>query len=200
MKFEPSYDIYGEPNPYRSKMKELCNSYNERIKAIMSGTNDNFNHLEIGSPIQKLIDAGFPDLPIQVSVQTLTVKVSQENHPFKLLDILHMPEFVCDPIAVFRSATTVADRKVFLTEMEADGVNILVVIQPYQIFKGVTVNSIRSIYPKNNIKPVLEWICLHRLMEYCNQEKILKWLSKHQYNPGDVTKLLEDSVKLINSM
>ena len=54
--------------------------------------------------------------------------------------------------------------------------------------------------PKDNIRPVLEWVCVNNLMEYCDKQKILKWFDKHQYNPGDVIKLLKDCVKVINEM
>ena len=111
-----------------------------------------------------------------------------------------LSEYVCRPIAVFRSATSMDDTKVILTEMEAEGINIFVVVRPNQEYKGVLVNDIRSIYPKDNIRPVLEWICVHNLMEYCDKQKILKWLDKHQYNPDEVTKLIKDSTKIINDM
>lgn len=34
-------------------------------------------------------------------------------------------------------------------------------------------------------------------MEYCDKEKILSWLSKHQYIPDEVTKLIKDCTKIV---
>lgn len=175
-------------------------SYNERLKVILAGDNTDFRPLDIGCPHKCLLNCGLPNLPIQVSVKILTGKSSQANHPFKVSDIIHLPEYVCFPIAVFRSATSTDDIKVVLTEMEAKGVNIIVVIRPYQEYKGVLVNDIRSIYPKDNIKPILEWITVNNLMEYCDKQKILNWLGKHQYNPDEVTKLIKDCTNIVNEM
>ncbi len=174
--------------------------YNERLRQILSGNNKDFSPLDIGCPHKCLIDCGLPILPIQVSVKTLTTKAVQSNHPYKLSDLAHLPEYVCRPIAVFRSATSMDDTKVILTEMEANGVNIIVIIRPNQIYKGYAVNDIRSMYPKDNIKPILEWICVINLLEYCDKQKILDWLSKHQYNPDEVTKLIKDCTKIIQEI
>lgn len=181
-------------------IRATCDSYNERLKVILAGGNTDFRPLDIGCPHICLLNCGLPNLPIQVSVKILTGKASQSNHPFKVSDLIHLPEYICQPIAVFRSATSMDDTKVILTEMEAEGVNIIVVIRPSQQYKGLLVNDIRSIYPKDNIAPILEWISVHNLMEHCHKQKILNWLGKHQYNPGEVTKLIKDCTKIIQEM
>ncbi|RZL23438.1 MAG: hypothetical protein EOO96_23625 [Pedobacter sp.] len=141
-----------------------------------------------------------PNLPIQISHRILTGKVIQDNHPFELKDVIHLPECLANPIAVFLSATTAGDVKVVLTEMEADGINIVVIIKPARKVKDAIVNDVRSIYPRSKIRPILEWISRNDLMEYCDKEKILKWLTKHQYNPGEVNKLLKDCTNIISKM
>src|SRR3954453_20445896 len=120
--------------------------------------------LDIGCPHKCLLNCGLPNLPIQVSVKILIRKSSQSNHPFRFSDIIHLPEYVNRPIAVFRSATSMDDTKVILTEMEAAGINIIVVIRPNQQYRKVFVNDIRSIYPKDNVRPILEWISVYNLM------------------------------------
>lgn len=180
--------------------KAICNTYNERLKNIIRGDNKDFTAIDLGCPSEALLESGLPLLPIQTSVKTLTTKAAQQNHPFKLVDIVHLPDYIREPIAIFRSATSVDDCKVVLTEMESDGVNIVVIVKPYVNYKGFLVNDIRTLFPRDNIKPILEWISINNLMEYCNKQKILKWLSKHQYNPDEVTKLLKDCTKIIEKI
>lgn len=184
----------------RDTINGITNVYNERLKSILSDSNTDFSPLDLGCPHKSLLNSGLPNQPIQVSVRILKGKSKQENHPFKLPDIAHLPNYLATPIAVFRSATTVSDTKVILTEMESNGVNILVIISPNREYKGVLINDIRSIYPKDNIKPILEWICKDNLLEYFDKQKILNWLSKHQYNPDEVTKLIKDCTKIIQEM
>lgn len=188
-----------EPEELKVYAKCVNDSYNERLKPIIAEINKNFAPLELGWPCEALLTAGLPALPIQISVKILVGKKSQANHPFKLPEVSHLPDFISDPIAIFRSASTVEDRKVILTEMESDGANILVIIAPSKNYTGKEINDVRSIYPKNNPSAVLGWIEAN-LMEYCNKQKILKWLSKHQSNSDEVTKLLKDCTKIIENL
>ncbi len=181
-------------------IRAVNNTYNERLKVILAGANTDFTPLDLGCPSSILLETGLPNLPIQIAVNKLMIKKDQDNHPFKLLDVIHLPEFISTPIAIFRSATKVEDVKVVLTEMECDGVNIVVIISPNQYYKGYNVNSIRSLYPKDNIKAILGWIAEDNLLEYAHKEKFLNWLGKQQSNSADVTRLIKDSAKIIEDL
>jgi len=180
------------------KVREINDLFNDRLKLLLTGNKQNFSHLDIGYPSGCLLECSLPNLPIEVSVRVVKGKANQSNHPFKISDITHLPDSVCNPIAVFRSATSMDDTKVILTDLEANGVNIIVVIKPNCSYARKIVNDIRSIYPKDNIKAILEWICIYNLMEYYDKQKILNWLSKHQYNADEVTKLIKESTNLVN--
>lgn len=179
-------------------IRATSETFNGRLKAIQSGANNDFSPLDIGCPSKNLLSAGLPNLPIQVSVRRLIAKKSQDNHPFKLADIIHLPEYLNDPIAVFRSMSTVDDVKVILTEMECNGFNILVIVAPNRNYNGYDVNDIRSIYPKDNIKPILEWIVTYDLLEYADKEKLLNWLGKRQSNSAEVAQLIKEATKIIS--
>lgn len=101
-------------------IREICNAFNERLKLILNGTNDNYAPLELGNPCKALINCGVPDIPIQMAVQRLVDKKLQSNHPFSLVSVVHMPDYLAEPIAVFQSKTR-TDCKVILTEMEEKG-------------------------------------------------------------------------------
>lgn len=161
----------GADNPTISR-KQVCDAYNERLKVILNGTNGNYAPLELGNPSKELINCGIPDIPIQMSVQRLVDKKLQSNHPFSLASVAHMPDYLAEPIAVFQSKTR-DDCKVILTEMENKGVNMVVVIEMNKLCGGMEVNSVRSVYPKDNIRDILQWIAQAGLLEYVHKEKIL---------------------------
>ena len=107
-----------------------------------------------------------------------------------------MPDHLAEPIAIFQSKTR-NDCKVILTEMEDKGINMVVVIELKKLCGKQEVNSVRSVYPKDNVLDVLQWIAEYELLEYVNKEKILNWFCKQQSNSADVTKLIKDCTKVI---
>ena len=181
----------------QGNLRQINDAFNERLRLLISGNNIDYRVLELGNPSPILLQAGFPDLPIQMSVQRLIDKKLQSNHPFKLVSVIHMPESLAVPVAVFQSKTR-AGSKVLLTDMEHQGINIVVAIECNKE-KGIAlINDVRSVYPKDNIKDIFRWIVEDGLMEYHEKEKILNWIGKQQSNSAEVTSLIEDTVKLIN--
>ena len=180
----------------KADLKIICNIFNERLRIILSGNNDNYAPLQLGKPSRHLLDCGLPDLPIEMSVQRLIDKKLQTNHPFSLVSVVDMPEYLTTPIAIFQSKTRI-DSKVILTEMEESGINFVVAIEMRRIKGNKEVNDIRSIYPKDNIKDVMRWIVEDDLMEYGNKEKVLNWLGKQQSNSAEVAKPIKDCTKIV---
>lgn len=183
----------------REILKKVNDEFNNRLRPIIMGDNEDHKPLHLGFPSLPLRQCNIPELPIQMAVQRLVDKKLQSNHPFNLVSVVHMPDYIAKPIAIFQSKTR-ADCKVLLTEMEDKGVNILVVIEPNKLCGKIQANSVRSVYPKDNSIDVLRWISEENLMEYCDKEKALKWLGKQQSNSADVTRLLEGSTNVINGM
>lgn len=121
--------------------------------------------------------------------------MNQPNHKFGFTAVVHMPDCICNPIAVFQSVETTITkvRKVVLTEMKDNvGVNLVVVIELNKRFGNAFANSIVSLYPKDSVEGIYNWMRPEmNLMEYCNKEKTLNWLSNQQSIPADLTKLIE---------
>lgn len=186
-----------EVDEVRATLRKINNAYNERLREILSGDNKNFKPLELGMPSLTLLECRMPDLPIQMAVKRLVSKKLQSNHPFKLITIVNLPEYLANPIAVFQSKTR-CDSKVVLTEMEESGVNIVLAIEKERSLIDREVNDVRSIYPKDNIKDVLRWIAEDGLMEYCNKEKALNWLGKQQSNSAEVARLIESCTNIVH--
>lgn len=180
-------------------IKDICNVYNERLRIIVNGSNYDYSPLELGMPSKVLLECGIPDLPIQMAVLRLIDKKLQSNHPFSIASVAHMPEYLAEPIAVFQSKTR-GDCKVILTEMDDKGINIVVVVEMKKLCGKLEVNSVRSVYPKDNIKDILQWIYQDDLLEYADKEKILNWFSKQQSNSADVTKLIKDCTNIVQKL
>lgn len=183
----------------REVLRKINDEFNDRLKPIIRGDNQDHRPLNLGYPSEPLRKCNIPELPIQMSVQRLVDKKMQSNHPFNLMSVIHMPDLLAKPIAIFQSKTR-SDCKVVLTEMEDKGVNILVVIEPNKLCGKIQANSVRSVYPKDNNIDILRWICEENLLEYYDKEKALKWLGKQQSNSADVTRLLEGSTNVINQI
>jgi len=181
----------------RDTLRKINGVFNERLKPLINGSNTDYNPLELGNPSSILLKVGIPNLPIEMSVQRLIDKKLQTNHPFRLVSVVHMPESLAIPIAIFQSKTR-AECKVLLTDMEHEGVNFVVIIEPNRPKGKFFVNDIRSVYPKDNITDILRWIAQDGLLEYCDKEKVLNWIGKQQSNSAEVTHLIEDSVKVVN--
>ncbi|GEP98620.1 MuF-C-terminal domain-containing protein [Chitinophaga cymbidii] len=188
-----------EPGSYIQSIRDICNTYNERLRLILRGTNDNYAPLELGNPCQHLLNCGIPDLPLQISVRRLVDKKLQANHPFSLVSVAHLPAYLNDPIAVFQSKTR-QEIKVILTEMEERGINFVVALEPQKLKGNQEVNDIRSIYPKDNVKEILRWIAEDGLLEYCHKEKILNWIGKQQSYSVEVANLIKDCTKIVKSI
>jgi hypothetical protein len=185
------------------KFIKAANSiFNETLKPIIRGDIDGRTPLHLGCPSQLLLDNGFHNLPIEITVQRLTDKNVQENHPFSLTSVFDMPEHISNPIAIFQSETSSnPNMKVVLTDMEHDGVNFALAIELNKdIRRSGNVNSVRSLYPKDNLRPVLRWIIEGVLVIYVNKQKFLNFLSKQQFVPADVTQLIKEAAKIVNSM
>lgn len=199
--FDPSSDdIRFSKGGYVDLKKELLRintQYNNQLKKILREETLPFT-LELGLPRLGRLKGFLPEHPIQLSAKRLTDKRLSENHPFSLLSVLNMPESLADPLAVFQSRTR-EECKVILTDMESNNCNIVVAIEMGRSFGGYCANSVRSVYPKDNVVDILKWISVYGLMEYCHKEKVLKWLGKQPSNSADVTKLVEDSVKIVKA-
>lgn len=181
------------------KLRTINNEFNDRLKDMLSGNNKNYKPLYFGHPSAILASCGFPDLPIEMSIDRLNEKINQKNHIFSLVEIVNLPEHIANPIAVFQSETA-GNNKVILTELGSKGHNIVVAIEINKsIHNKLFVNSIRSVYPKDNVKHVLKWIVEYGLMEYVQKEKFLNWLDKQLPIAADFTRLIKETTNIVNS-
>ncbi len=175
------------------------NKFNLRLKDLLSNSNFDPSALDLGYPGDLLLQAGIKNLPIQISPQKLLEKKHQKNHPFKITSIIDMPQYINSPIAVFKSKNNFdCNSYVVLTEMVDSGDNIVIALTTNFVKNKISINSIRSIYPKF-CKAILYWIVEDKLLLTCDKQKILNWIDNQQSHPTDLINLLEDATKVIKS-
>jgi len=164
--------------------EEINSRFNEELQRQIAGALPPKHIYELGRPGIILQSAGVPDLPIQVTAKTLNEKASpnyKNSHPFDLADIKDLPKAIQDPIMVFDSKTRTGS-KVILTELKSNSVNFVVAMEisrKSEYNKAIGINSIRSLYPKDQIGDIFNWSRLG-LLKYANKEKALTFTTQMQ--------------------
>nr|DAS21044.1 MAG TPA: ParB ddrB-like ParB superfamily domain [Caudoviricetes sp.] len=176
--------------------------FNEELKEQIEGTLPKGHIYSLGMPSNALRSAGVPNLPIEVTARRLATKASQayhSEHPFELSDIQDLPKAIAHPIAVFDSSTR-EDSTVVLTELQdSRGVNFVVALRVVRSSVSrsleIDVNGIRSIYPKDRVTSILQWITSGKML-WVDKKKALSWITRQLSNAGydsNATESLQDS-------
>ena len=170
---------------------EVNKRFNEELQQQIDGTLPKDHTYQLGLAGSVLQSAGVRALPIELRASRLTDKSMQENHPFELSDIKNLPNAIQEPIMVFDSANT-AGRKVILTEIESKGNNFVVVLSAELKGNKISVNDIRSLYPKDSVQGIIDWINAGNLLKYVDKNKALEWIGKQQSNSAEVTNTIKN--------
>ena len=184
-------EVNGRVRPERISNKEVNKMFNEELQQQIDGTLPKDHTYQLGLAGSVLQSAGVRALPIELRASRLTDKSMQENHPFELSDIKNLPNAIQEPIMVFDSANT-AGRKVILTEIESKGNNFVVVLSAELKGNKLEVNRIRSLYPKDSVQGIVDWINAGNLLKYADKNKALEWIGKQQSNSADVTNTIKN--------
>ena len=188
-----------------AKQLEAVNSkFNNELKQLINGTLPKGHIFQLGKAGEILKSAGVEDLPIELSSDRAKEKSEQKNHPFNLEDLTGLSKAIQNPIAVFDS-TKKDGAKVILTELKDNkGNNYVVALRVSNKGTGrlnVEINDVKSVYPKDNVSGVLDWINSNdNLLKYANKEKALNYISVQSTNligNGNTEKSLNDATKVI---
>lgn len=168
--------------------------FNDELQQQIDGTLPKGHVYGLGRPSEVLLAAGIPDLPIELAASRLGLKASAEyesNHPFELGAVMNLPEAIQHPIAVFDSKTRVGS-KVILVELKDRNGNNFVVAMNTNVPKSryskasIQINDIRSIYPKDNVLDIMNWINRGDLLRYADKKKIEDWITQQRSNSAEV--------------
>jgi len=155
--------------------KEINNRFNSELQQQIARGLPKGHIYRLGNPGDILQQVGIPDLPNAIN----------------------------DPIMIFDSKTRKRS-KVILIELQSRGVNFVVAIEMNHK-KGsnnnvIEINSIRSVYPKNQLlDTILNW---HNngLLLYVNKKKALAFTSQLRSNSAEVVEKAKASIyNIINN-
>ncbi|MDE7393531.1 MAG: hypothetical protein K2M80_03540, partial [Muribaculaceae bacterium] len=154
----------GQREADAEQLERVNRRFNEELQQQVDGTLPKGHIYQMGMPGETLRAAGVEDLPIELSAERLATKASESyksNHPFDLGAVTGLVEAINNPIAVFDSATR-SGVKVILTTLQYKGQNFVVALEAQKRNTGkshaVEVNNILSLYPKEGVEGILNWI------------------------------------------
>ena len=184
--------------PDQSTTQEQTNDrFNNELSRQIDGTLPKGHIYDLGMPSDTLLNAGLPNLPIEMAASRLSDKSMQENHPFDLSEIRNLPKAIQSPMAIFRSATRLGSF-VVMTEIEHHGRNFVVAIQANRRKGRIEVNDIRSVHYRTSNSHIANWVT-EGLLEYADKKRMVEWLSKQRYNSAEVRKLFNHATKIIQN-
>ncbi len=184
--------------PDQSTTHEQTNDrFNNELSRQIDGTLPKGHIYDLGMPSDTLLNAGLPNLPIEMAASRLSDKSMQENHPFDLSEIRNLPKAIQSPMAIFRSATRLGSF-VVMTEIEHHGRNFVVAIQANRRKGRIEVNDIRSVHYRTSNSHIANWVT-EGLLEYADKKRMVEWLSKQRYNSAEVRKLFNHATNIIQN-
>ena len=175
----------------RQDIAEVNRKFNEQLGQQIDGTLAKGHIYQLGMPSDVLLSTGIPDLPIELSSTRLAEKAGQRNHEFDISDVKGLPEALQSPLAVFSYGDKDKAQNV-IVEIERDGKNFVVGLHLNQNRRGIDINDIRGIFPKDNAE-WLNWISQGKLL-YADKVKIQTLIDKQRTNLAEVEYLDLDSI------
>lgn len=173
---------------YRESVNER---FNKELEQQIDGTLPKGHIYQLGLPGEILRSTGIPDLPIELSSARLAEKAAQRNHEFELSDVKGLPEALENPIAIFSYGNKDKAQNI-IVEIEKAGKKFVVGLHLNQDRRGILVNDIRGIFPKDNAE-WLNWISQGKLL-YVDKNKIQDLIDKQRTNLAEVEYLDLDSI------
>lgn len=167
--------------------------FNDELQRQVDGTLPKGHIYRLGRPGGVLLSTGFPDLPIELSSTRLEEKAWQRNHEFDIADVRDLAKAINNPLAVFSYGNKDKAQNV-VVEIERGGKKFVVGISLNPVVGGrnLEVNSIRSLFPKDNAE-WLNWIAQGKLL-YVDKQKIQALMSQQRTILADVGYLDLDAV------
>jgi len=168
------------------ELEEINKRFNNELLQQINGMLPKGHIYSLGYPGTSLLTAGLANLPIELHSDRLMKKASYDyKHPFDLHSLKDLPKSINEPIMVFKS-TKLNGSKVILVELQYKGNNYVVILRLQHKGSGrnnTLINDIRSIYPKDNVRGVFDWIgSKDNLLLWADKEKAMNFISVQSTN------------------
>ncbi|WP_099465547.1 ADP-ribosyltransferase-containing protein [Parabacteroides provencensis] len=170
---------------------DVNQKFNNELQQQLDGTLPKGHIYQLGKPSAVLQAAGIPDLPIELRSDKLAIKASEKyksNHPFEFGSVVNLPQAIANPIAVFNSNSSYGS-KVILTELKDNKGNSFIVSLSTNVPRGfnrISVNSITSVYPKDDVKGIIGWVNRGDRLKYAEKNKFSSWIAQQMPHATDL--------------
>lgn len=188
---------YSQPATNQS-IDDVNKTFNDELKHYVAGKLNGSHVFKLGYPNQILKSTGFPNQPIELRASKLSEKANTEWHKFDIAEVKDLPKALEHPLAVFYYYNQARN---VITQIEVGGKQLLVGIHFTQNSKGIEINDIRGLFPKDNHE-WLNWITESnpkgdsKLM-YVDKQKIQALIDQQRTNLAEVEYLDLDLVESI---
>lgn len=188
---------YSQPATNQS-IDDVNKTFNDELKHYVAGKLNGSHVFKLGYPNQILKSTGFPNQPIELRASKLSEKANTEWHKFDIAEVKDLPKALEHPLAVFYYYNQARN---VITQIEVGGKQLLVGIHFTQNSKGIEINDIRGLFPKDNLE-WLNWITESnpkgdsKLM-YVDKQKIQALIDQQRTNLAEVEYLDLDLVESI---
>lgn len=163
--------------------EEMDMAFSRQIDSIKTGKSNTGSSLDLGETPGVMLLTGADPLPL-VLPQHVVPKVTTGLHAIKIDELRKLPQYIRDPIAIFKSKQN-PDAHVIMTEMKEGSKTVVVAIELNRREGFQEVNSIRSLYGKDDDRTITSWMKEGMLL-YRNTKKSLEWLrSRGLYLPKE---------------
>ncbi len=177
-----------------SDVAENTRTFNEQLQNQIDGTLPSGHVYQLGMPSAVLRSTGIPDLPIELASSRLAEKAKQQNHPFDISEIKNLPQALQNPVAVFRYGDANKAQNI-IVDIQQGNKNFLVGLFLDENHRGISVNDIRGLFPKDTEK-WLQWIQDGKAL-YLDKERIQTMIAQQRTNLAEVSYLDLDSINNI---
>lgn len=178
-----------------SELEAVNDRFNAELSEQIGGRQAEGHVYRLGMPSAVLRGAGVPNLPIELSASRLRSKSEQSNHPFDMGAVRDLPIALSRPLAVFAYGDGSKSQNV-IVELESGGQNFLVGIFFNESQRGLEVNDIRGLFPKDT-SGWLNWITQGKL-RYVDKKRVLNLIAQRRTNFAEVDYLdLELATKVV---
>jgi hypothetical protein len=197
---EGSPQIYGD---HQVDAEKVNRQFNDALARQMAGALPPAYVYQLGMPGAILLSIKFPYLPIELTAARLAMKSGESNvhhHPFSISAMKDLPKALQKPLAVFSYGNKAASQNV-ITQVNVEGKNVLAGVHFSQTKRGVAVNDIRGLYPKDNAE-WLNWITQQdghgeSKLLYVDKSKIQTLIAQQRTTLAEVSYLDLNSVTKI---
>jgi len=177
--------LFSKQGDLQQNIEEVNQKFNDDLDRQIAGTLPKGYIHQLGTPGNILLSTGVPNLPIELSATRLEEKSKQDNHPFDISTVKNLPVALQKPVGVF----SYPDPSVInvIVEIQKDGKNFLVGLYINSTYRGIAVNNIRTLFPKD-LHEWLFWIDEGRTL-YLDKEKVQNLIAQQRRNLADVNNL-----------